>query len=150
MDEKLKKLMKAKGDKKMHPIEKEAKMTSLKELHDMAKGMLGDRLHGIKKVSVMAPNKEGLEQGLSKAKSLLDGHLGDHGVSDTSPEMADKLAEETLETPEEEASESPEEQEMEAAEGVEMHHPHMEEDMDEHSIDEKIKHLMEMKKRLKK
>jgi len=149
MDEKLKKLMKSKGEKKMHPVEKEAKMASLKELHSMAKNMLGDRLHGLKKVSVMADDKEGLEEGLSKAKSLLDGKLEDGGVSDTSPEMADKLAKETLETPEEEAEESPEEQAMEAAEGTEMHHPDMEE-MDEDSIEQKIQHLMEMKKRLAK
>jgi len=149
MDDKLKKLMKAKGDKKMHPIEKEAKMRSLGELHSMAKGMLGERLHGLKKVSVASDSKEGLEEGLSKAKDILDGKLSGNNVSDTSPEMADAMAEETLETPEEEAEESPAEQELEAKAGLEMHHPDMEE-MDEQDIDQKIQELLEMKKRLAK
>jgi len=149
MDDKLKKLMKAKGDKKIHPIEKEAKMRSLGELHSMAKNMLGDRLQGLKKVTVASDSKEGLEKGLSKAKEIVDGKLSGNNVSDVSPEMANAMAEETLETSEEEAEESPAEQELEAKEGIEMHNPDMEE-MDEHEIDEKIQKLMEMKKRLAK
>lgn len=145
MEDKLKKLMKHKSGKEMHPIEKEAKMKSLGELHQMAKDMLGERLHGMKKVSVMSPDKAGLEAGLSKAKEMLEGKLEDGGVSDTSPEVADHLAQETLETPEEEAEESPEEQAREEAEGTELHHPH--EQMSEDEIDQKIRELMELKKK---
>lgn len=143
MDEKLKKLMKHKSGKEMHPIEKEAKLRSLGDMHKQAMDMLGKKLGGIKKVSVIAPDKSGLEKGLSTAKSLLDGHLEDHGVSDVEPTLADHMSEETLETPEEEMEESPEEQAMEAEEGSEMHP-----EMSEMDIDEKIARLMEAKKRM--
>jgi hypothetical protein len=66
-----KELMKAKGQKKMDPMEKEAKTGILKEISKMAGDMMGSDLKGLKKVTVAAPDKEGLEKGLEKAKELM-------------------------------------------------------------------------------
>jgi hypothetical protein len=77
MDE-LKKMMAGKkSDGKMSEDEKQAKMDVIKELLDMAQHAMG---HGVKggmdemhKVSVMAPDEEGLEEGLGMAKKVV-GH----------------------------------------------------------------------------
>ncbi len=58
-------------DKKM---ESDAKMQVLKELRDMAIEMMGEKLPGrkeeMKQVTVAAPDREGLEEGLEMASSL--------------------------------------------------------------------------------
>lgn len=127
MDDKFKKLMSAKSGKKMHPLDKKAKLAAITDLHEQAKKAMGEKLSGIKKVSVMADDKEGLEEGLEKAKELLEG----------------EESEESEESSEDEKEESAEEQVMEAEEGSEMH-PEMAMD----AIEEKIAKLMEMKKRM--
>lgn len=161
MEDRLKRLMKAKMAKQLeHPMDRKAKMDAMGDLHKMASDLMGSRLHGLKKVSVMSNDKEGLEEGLDKAKGILEGHLEDHGVSDTSPEVADDMAHEEHETNSEEESETPDEQVHEEAEGVEpleheplVHHevggeePH---DMDEEELDRRLAHLMELKKRMAK
>jgi hypothetical protein len=48
------------------------KMAALKGLHKMASDMMGSDLAGMKKVSVLAKDKKGLNKGLDKAKQILD------------------------------------------------------------------------------
>lgn len=103
MDE-LKQMMMAK--KKMSPEGKmsedeiQAKMDVIKELLDMAQQAMGNDVKGgmdeMHKVSVMAPDQQGLEAGLDVAKNV----AGAEG------------------SPEEEASESPEQEKMEDLPGT--------------------------------
>lgn len=68
----------------MSDNEKTAKEHVVKGLRDMASGMMGDKLKGLKKVTVASDSAEGLHDGLEKAKDLI-GHgeegdeLGDSG-----------------------------------------------------------------------
>lgn len=87
----LKEMMAAKG-KKIDPMAKEAKMGVLNNLKQLATNMMGNDVKGLKKVTVAAPDKQGLAQGLDKAKQLMSGHMGD---------------DESGEDPMEEKSESP-------------------------------------------
>lgn len=63
--------MKMKKD--MMPHEKKAKMSVLEELQKQAADAMGGKLDGVKKVSVMAPSKEGMKEGLEKAEEILEG-----------------------------------------------------------------------------
>lgn len=80
----MKKMM---GKEDMGPgdnMKKDAKLKALKELRTLMSSMMGDDVKNgmMKKVTVAAPDKEGLEQGLLKAK-----HMVDEGPMD---EMADE------------------------------------------------------------
>lgn len=82
-------------------MKKNAKLKVLKELRSMASGMMGDDVKDgmMKKVSVAAPNKEGLKKGLETAQEMVgDGEHEAEGEEDSA---------------EEEASESPEHEAME-------------------------------------
>lgn len=81
---------KAKGEG-MDDTYKSAKMGVLKDLHKHMSGMLGDDLKGLKKVTVAAPDEEGLEMGLSKAKEML---------GEESPEMEESEEGSDEESPE--------------------------------------------------
>lgn len=63
---------KGKG-KKLDGAMKEAKMSALGGLSDEMSKMLGEGLKGAKKVSVVAKDQEGLEEGLDKAKEMVEG-----------------------------------------------------------------------------
>jgi succinate dehydrogenase/fumarate reductase flavoprotein subunit len=69
-------LMKKSASGKMSAEEVQAKMDVLEELLEMAQSEMGGRVkHGMdsmKKVSVIAPDQEGLEKGLEKAKELVE------------------------------------------------------------------------------
>jgi hypothetical protein len=86
-------------DEKMN---KRAKMEVLKELMDMAmgemKGRTGKMLGEMKKVSVMAPNKEALEEGLDKAKDVVeDMPMEDEEDDMDMEESEDEMSEENSE-----------------------------------------------------
>lgn len=74
----LKKLMQKKMEKQggMEPKAKEAKMELLKELREMASGMMKEdldgHLAGIKKVTVASDSEEGLKEGLEKAEDMVE------------------------------------------------------------------------------
>lgn len=76
--EALKKLMQKKMEKEggMEPKAKEAKMELLKELRDMASGMMKEdldgHLSGLKKVTVASDSQEGLKEGLEKAEDIVE------------------------------------------------------------------------------
>lgn len=68
------KMYKEKKEKKpmMSDNEKTAKMSVLEELKKQASDAMGGKLKGLKKVSVMASDKEGLKEGLEKAEELVE------------------------------------------------------------------------------
>jgi hypothetical protein len=124
MMDKLQKMLDKKHKKSEDPMKKEAKLNVLKDLRGAAVDSMRDNLaHGLKKVSVMSDDKEGLKEGLDKAKELLE------EVPDKSPadmEEAEERHEEDMEDESEEAEEP--------------------EDVD--AIEAKIKALMEKKQAL--
>lgn len=66
-------MMALKGKKKsMSDNEMKAKSSVLEEMRSAAEGMMGDKLKGLKKVTVAAPSEGGLKEGLSKASELID------------------------------------------------------------------------------
>lgn len=115
--------------------EKQAKMSVLNQLRDMANQELGGKLKGIKKVSVMSNSPEGLEAGLDKAKDVVEDH------SSISPEETDGN----------EHSEN-----MEPQEGLEDMDEHaafeqeLHPEMSEAELDRKMAELMMMKAKFRK
>ncbi len=96
----MKEMMKKKKEEgSIDPSYKKAKMGVLKEIRDMASKDAADGIGSVKKVTVAAPDKESLEEGLEKAKAMLHQH----------DEEAEDPKEEASETPEEEAAEDSEE-----------------------------------------
>ena len=77
----LKKLMGK--DEEGDGMKKDAKLSVLKELRKMASDMMGDDVKGgmMKKVTVAAPDKEGLKAGLEKAEDII-GDGGPQGESE--------------------------------------------------------------------
>lgn len=101
--EKLLEKKKAEG-KELSDTEKHAKGKVLKELSDMAGDAMGDHLgKGLKKVTVAAPSKKGLEKGLDVAKGIMQSPMGEMMDKET-----EELGHEEKESPEHEEAESPE------------------------------------------
>jgi len=69
MHEKLKAMMAKKRD--LSPSEKKAKMDAVHEMRGAASEMMGDKMDGLKKVSIMSNSKDGLSKGLDKAKQIV-------------------------------------------------------------------------------
>lgn len=117
------------------PMKKDAKLSALKGLRDtmseMMKGDLGGKMKN--KVTVAAPSKEGLSEGLDKAKELLGGEEGSPGFE----------GDETPEIEKQEAS-------MEHANEAGSDESEPEQGHTEAEIDEMMAHLAEMKKKLAK
>jgi hypothetical protein len=84
-------------------MESQAKGSVLSDLMSQLSDMGMDKVKGIKKVTVAAPDKSGLAEGLAKAKAML-GH-------DDSDESDEDPKEEAMESPGEEASEEGDEHE---------------------------------------
>jgi hypothetical protein len=116
---------KMKDGKKMSDNEKEAKSGVLSEMKDMASKMMGDKVKGIKKVTVASNSDEGVKKGLEKAKELLGQE------SEESPEMEESETEESSEESMDDCCEQVEE---------------LGEKMDASQLDEAIQKLMELKK----
>lgn len=150
------KLMKKleKKDKKLDPLEKEAKMGVVKALSKQASSMLGDKVHPMKKVSVAADSKEGLKEGLDKAAGLVDklnGHQTDPEklVEESEEELGADLDQDNEDgespehssmvegSPEEEASESSDEENQEMLEECAHDSPEQ--------LDKKIQALIKLK-----
>lgn len=95
MDDMLKRFKDKKKD--MSKSEKSAKMDVLKGLSKEMGDLMGEKLKGLKKVTVASDSQEGLKHGLEKAEEILESGLP----------MAEEPSEE-MES-EEESPESPEE-----------------------------------------
>ena len=170
MNDKFHKMLAKKRD--LSPVEKHAKHSVLHDLKGMASEALGDKLDGLKKVSVMSNSPEGLQHGLHKAGQIVSGSQ-EHGLLDDaenpgsdvgagsmgggpvsgmseggevlSPDQGDYHAAEEG-SPAEEGQDSSEQDENSSEEASEMDHEHAE-DMDLDAIKAKIAHLMELQKR---
>lgn len=138
---------KEQGD--MEPVHAAAKGSVLHDLMSQMDGMSGDKVKGLKKVTVASNTKEGVEKGLDKAKQLLGEQKDDsheEGYDDQDAEGPNHMpteheAEESEEeSPEHEAMESPEEEAHEHADDEPSHE-------DTKAELEKVKHELESLKR---
>ena len=119
--------------KKLSPIEQKSSKTILDALRAHTQGMMKGKMDGLKKVTVAADSKEGLEKGLELAKK----------IAGKSPESSEESDEECLEDPIEEASETPEEESSEeSSEELSETSP---EDMSAEELDAYIRKLQELK-----
>jgi hypothetical protein len=146
--------MKKKG-KPLSDREIEAKTKVVQAMRDMAASQMGDKLKGLKKVTVASNDPAGLKEGLEKAKQLISKKPGD----DEDESMEDPM-EEASETPEEEASEEKDENSHDMPMHSSMTIDHGSDDheseegsdefahMDEQELDEKLQELMAAKAKL--
>lgn len=122
------KKMLGKKDKKPDNMEKDAKLSALKnlrnEMSQMMQGNLGEKMN---KVTVAAKDKEGLKKGLEKAEEILE----------EKPDMEEM----------EEAAGEDLDNDMELGEDEE-HQDKVVEGMDEEAIDKMMQKLADMKKKL--
>jgi hypothetical protein len=161
LKDKLMKHLNKKGAKDLDPMEKDAKMGVIGELHKQANAMLHGKVHPAGKVTVASNSKEGLHHGLLKADELLKHSGGEDSVRDHTGTDLPHAEQEEVEndqghdehegSPEEEANESPEEA---AAEGDDVSPEDSEHDADleaEHAdkspeeLDEHIQKLTALK-----
>ena len=142
MNDKFAKLLekKKKEGKTLNPLERDAKMSVMNDMKQMASDEMGDRLKGLKKVTVASDSAPGLSEDLDKAKEL----LGDHDQED--PDM-EKLEEETGEDLDHDNEEG---EPLEHQEQVLGHEDGQEEhedaDLSPEEIEQKIQKLMLLKK----
>lgn len=87
MHEKLMKMMAKKRD--LSPSEKKAKMDAVHEMRGAASELMGDKMDGLKKVSVMSNSKQGLNKGLDKAKQIVSDGQEDQMKLDASAPYSD-------------------------------------------------------------
>ena len=158
MNDKMGKLFAKKAkDKKgsmMGDTEREAKMSVLKHVGDMASDMMKGRLDGLKKVTVASDSASGLKEGLAKAKDMLAAK--EEGMEEEASGDEEGAEHEAMESPEYEAAEHGEK--MMSHDGLEMDpirakkleiEPMEEgEDMDESELDAKLQRLMKLKERM--
>lgn len=85
--------------KKLSPMEKKGKEESLSSLIDDMMGMDGDKVKGLKKVTVASDSPKGLSKGLQEAKELI-GDAPTGGLEDEEMPEGEKLAEAEDEMPE--------------------------------------------------
>lgn len=101
---------KSQEGKKLSGAEKKGKEETLQSLIDDMMGMDGEKVKGLKKVTVASNSPKGLEKGLDKAKELI-GHAPTGGLEDEEMPEGEEMMEEEM--PEHEAEESPEMEEAE-------------------------------------
>lgn len=88
----LKELLGAK--KKIDPTEKEAKLNAIKGMKKMAGDMMSDDMKAMQKVTVAAPDAEGLKMGLEKAEDVVENMPGmENEDEESSDDMEEMLAE---------------------------------------------------------
>jgi hypothetical protein len=92
-------MFKKKKEECMDPLDKEAKMAAVSEMKKMAEDAMSEKLGSLKKVTVAAPDEEGLKKGLEKAEEIVE----------ASPEGMESEAEESEEEGSEVAEMSEEE-----------------------------------------
>lgn len=143
--EKFHKLLKKKMDEghSLNPINKDAKMGVLKDLHKMASDSMADKLHGLKKVTVAAPDEKGLEHGLDKAKEIVSDMPGMlEGAESGHQDLENSEEEHHEDLDDGEIGEDPEHQEKMLG-----HEPESEEEIDAQLAElMKKKQLLQMKK----
>ena len=124
--------------KKLSGAEKKGKEDTLQSLIDDMMGMDGEKVKGLKKVTVASNSPKGLSKGLDKAKELI-GDAPTGGLEDEEMPEGEEMMEEEM--PEGESEESPE---MESEEAED-------ESLDtEEEIEAEIEKLKEKLEKLKK
>jgi hypothetical protein len=93
--------------KKLSGAEKKGKEDTLQSLIDDMMGMDGEKVKGMKKVTVASNSPKGLSKGLDKAKELI-GDAPTGGLEDGEEEMSEGEEMMEEEMPEGESEESPE------------------------------------------
>lgn len=89
------------GDGEMDETKMSAKMDVLKELRDLAASQAGDSVKkGMQEVSIMAPDKEGLKEGLEMAEEVVE--EGPEGMAEMIAEAPESEEMEMLEDDEDE------------------------------------------------
>lgn len=131
----------------LDPMEKDAKMSVLHDLHNEASDMMKHQLGGLKKVSVSADSPEHLEKGLETAKGLVHEHEAEQAEDGHDPDM-EELEEETGEDLDHDNEEG-EPLEHQLAMGHESSDED-EEPMSEEELDAKLAKLMKMKAMMQK
>jgi hypothetical protein len=153
MKSKLDALKAAKSGSSMSPVEKDAKMSVIQAMRDMAQGHMGDRLKGLKKVTVASDDPEGLKAGLDKAKQMLgkgDEEAGDSDAADMGDSDGSEMEDESEEGDEGHVGDLMHQAmnaHEHADEGPEM--ASEDEHMSEDELDAKLQQLMKMKERMK-
>lgn len=89
MEKMIKELKEKKKGKEMSPMEQKVKRSLAQEMGEEAKDVIRSQMKGLKKVTVAAQDKEGLEEGLDKAKEIVE----------EAPEMESHEEEEEMEEP---------------------------------------------------
>lgn len=112
-----KELLAKKGKSQMDPMHKAVKLGMLDELKRAMEDGMAEDVKGLKKVSVASSSKEGLAEGLEKAKEMVGGSddespLESRDESDSMMKEAADEAEEMVSETEEEAPEMEEESEI--------------------------------------
>lgn len=123
MNEMFKKMLEDKKgsmSKDMSPVDKQATGDVLHDLMSYLSSLQGDKVKGLKKVTVSSNDPKGLVEGLSKAKDM----------------VGDESEEESSEDPMEELMESPEDEHKEDESEHESDKPSMMHDEDESHDDE--------------
>jgi len=85
-------------------MEKQAKMSVVKDLRDTMAGEMADRLKGgLKKVTVASDSPEGLKEGLEKAEDMVESKMGDSSMSESleEPEESEESEDSEEMSPEE-------------------------------------------------
>lgn len=124
--------------KKMSDNEMSAKQSVLEHLRNEAEGMMGEKMKGMKKVTVASNSSEGLKKGLDKAEEIISGKEQAGMVQDA--EDGELHGHDALQGGDEDGAEEAHE---EAAAD-----PRADE-MDEDELDAKLAELMAKKERLK-
>ena len=101
MMDKLKSLKVKKGN--LAEVDQDARTAVLQSMREKAANSMGEKLKGLKKVSVASDSKPGLAEGLEKAKEMLEGESLEHEMSE-SPEV-EAIEEELDQKPDSELSE---------------------------------------------
>lgn len=128
MHDKMKKMMNSKKGKKLSDVERDAKMSVVENLKQMASNMMSDKVKGLKKVTIASNDEDGLKEGLEKAEEIIDRDAVNGSAEDMAEELVDN---------DEEGSED----ELEELDEV---------DDSEEDLDKKIAELMAKKEQLKK
>lgn len=153
--EKFKKLLEKKRQmgKSLDGVEKDAKLSAVQTLKNFANDALKDKMGDMKKVSVASDSKEGLVEGMEKAKDLIKGDEGHGELEDyQDDEEADMdMASEDKGGYDKEFGPYAEANQPENGQDDKRNSPfeeNKEEYMDEDELDKKLEHLMSMKKKM--
>lgn len=145
--EKFKKLLEKKRQmgKSLDGVERDAKMSAVQSLKDMANEAMKGKIDGMKKVTVASDSSEGLEHGMDKAKELIKGREGMADLGKLGEDEMDDMGEASEDKGHYDDEFGPESDDASPNEET----PE-EDDMSHEDIDKELERLMAKKKKLSK